>query len=126
MDPDPRKVVAGYSRVVAWSQGGADAWSGEGELAPFPEATPFARFVLDEMRATYRPFLLACREACARGDRAFRAEIYGEEVSFLTRPYVEQSSRMITARIRDRLGVGERGDVEAWLTRAGLADCFLG
>ena len=55
MDPDPKKVTAGYPRVVAFSEGSADEWDGGGELADFPESTPFARFVLEEMATTYQP-----------------------------------------------------------------------
>jgi glutathione S-transferase len=106
MDPDPRKVTARFPRVVEWCESGADDWGGAGDLAPFPESTPFARHVLGEMPGTYQPFALANRDALAAGARAFHAHIYDEEVSYLCRPYPEQSRQMLLRRIRNELEDG--------------------
>lgn len=125
MDPDPKKVTAGYPRVVAWSESKADDWEGGGELAPFPESTEFARFVLDEMADTYKPYLLANREAEAAGAKAFHAMIYDEDVSYLTRPYPPFSSRLIGSRIAHQLNDRERAEVSEWLQGCGIAECFL-
>jgi glutathione S-transferase len=124
MDPDPRKTTAAYPRILAWSDGGADAWDGGGELAPFPESTPFARFVLAEMVATYRPFVLGNASAQHAGAKAFHVETYGEDVSYLSRPYPEQSRQMIKDRIAGRLTAAERRTVLDWLDATGLRDCF--
>ncbi len=124
MDPDPKAVVADYPKVVAWCEGGADGWDGSGSLAPFPQSTPFARFVLTEMASTYRPFILANREAGSAGAKAFSANIYEEDVSYLCRPYPEQSRQMIVDRIRHELTAEERDGVGTWLAEIGLADCF--
>ena len=123
MDPDPKKVVAGYPRVVEWAENRADEWDGGGELAGFPDSTPFARSILAEMVSTYQPYVLGNRDAQAAGAKAFHAEIYGEDVSYLSRPYPERSRRMILARI-DMLSAAERSEVDVWLKRAGLDDCF--
>lgn len=125
MDPDPRRVTEQFPRVVAWCESGADAWSGSGELAEFPEATGFARLVLEEMAATYRPFVLANRAAQAEGQKAFQVPMYGEEVSYLSRPYPEQSRRMVVERIQRQLTAEERQQVSQWLYDVGLAECFL-
>ncbi|MEJ2131570.1 MAG: glutathione S-transferase family protein [Gammaproteobacteria bacterium] len=125
MDPDPKKITAGYPRVVAWSEADADAWEGGGELAPFPESTEFARFVLDEMVDTYKPYLLANRKALAAGAKAFHAIVYDEDVSYLSRPYPPFSSTLITSRIQDQLTESERAEVSEWLQGTGLAECFL-
>ncbi|MGE0621919.1 MAG: glutathione S-transferase family protein [Pseudomonadales bacterium] len=122
MDPDPRRVVSDYPTVVAWCEREADGWRGDGELAPFPESTGFARFVLGEMQDTYRPFVLANRDALQAGARAFQAEVYGEPVSYLTRPYPERSRRMVMERIEHQLTVDEQRPVVAWLHDTGLAD----
>ena len=124
MDPDPKKVTARYPGVVAWCESGADQWDGTGDLAPFPESTAFARHVLGEMTATYQPFALANRDALAAGARAFHAHIYDEEVSYLCRPYPEQSRQMVLRRIRNELEKGERAAVARWLDDSILVTAF--
>ena len=124
MDPDPKKVTAGYPRVVAFSAGSADDWDGSGELAAFPASTDFARFVLDEMTATYQPYVLANRAAQQAGAKACRAQVYGEDVSYLSRPYPERARQMILDRIGNTLSDADRQRVTDWLADAGLP-CFL-
>ncbi len=123
MDPDPKKVVEGYPRVVAWAEGGADAWDGTGELAPFPESTPFARFALGEMPTTWMPFVLGTKAALEDDRRAFEIPMYGEAVSYLARPYPEQSRQMIVQRIA-QLSEGDRVAVDQWLEAAGLREAL--
>lgn len=123
-DPTPRRLVANYPRIVAWAETGADQWDGSGELAGFPASTPFARFVLEEMRGTYRPFVLGNAAAVNAGAKAFHVAMYGEDVSYLTRPYPEQSRQMIRDKIAHQLTGAEREAVMGWLKSAGLEDCF--
>ena len=123
MDPVPKRVVARYPQVVEWAEGGADQWDGGGELAGFPDSTPFARMILSEMVSTYQPYALGNRDAQAAGAKAFHADIYGEEVSYLSRPYPERSRRMILARIGN-LPPAERSAVDAWLQSTGLDRSF--
>lgn len=125
VDPDPRRVVARYPRVVEWAERGADRDQDPGQLAPFPESTPFARLVLGEMAATYRPFVLANRQAREEGRKAFTAEIYGEPVSYLARAYPERSRRMVGERFRQQLDAAGQQRVRDWLRRIRLEDCFL-
>ena len=125
MDPDPKETTARYPKVVAWCEGLSDEWDGEGELESFPLSTPFARFVLEEMATTYQPYALANRDAQAAGAKAFHAEIYGEDVSYLSRPYPEQSRRMILQKIDHQLTPEERGDVCEWIRSVDLDACFL-
>lgn len=120
MDPDPKKVTAKYPTVVDWAERRADLWDGTGELAPFPQATPFARHLLGEMAGTYVPYILANRDAQAAGAKAFSADIYGEQVSYLSRPYPEQSRQMVMARVA-QLGVDK---VKPWLQEYGLTSAF--
>ena len=119
MDPDPKLVTASYPRVIAWCEEAADRWAGDGALDPFPAATPFASFVVEEMAATYKPYVLGNRDAQAAGAKAFHVEIYGEDVSFLSRPYPEQSRRMIVKRIQS-LPAADRTVVETWLESVNL------
>ena len=120
---DPVPDLARYTRVCEWDAKRADAWDGAGELAPFPESTPFAAHVLEVGRACYAPFVLGNAAALAEGRKAFVVETHGEETSYLARPYPEQSRRMIQRRIADRLEPAERRRVVDWLGRSGLA-CF--
>ena len=123
MDPDPKKVTANYPRVVAFSEGAADDWDGCGDLAAFPESTAFARFVLSEMATTYQPYVIANRDAQQGGAKAFHADIYGEEVSYLSRPYPEQSRQMIADKIEQTLSPENKGLVQDRLGRCNLS-CF--
>jgi len=125
MDPDPKETTVQFPKVVAWCENLADQWDGHGELAPFPESTPFARFVIDEMVSTYQPYVLGNKDAQAAGARAFHAEIYGEDVSYLSRPYPEQSRRMILEKIEHQLTPEERGKTSTWIRSVDLQACFL-
>lgn len=121
---DPIPDLSKVGRVTAWDEGGADPWDGEGELSPFPEGTSFASHVLDVGRDPYAEFVLGNARALEAGDKAFVTETYGEEVSYLARPYPERSRRMIRDRIQNQLDVDERAAVGAWLEERGLAECF--
>ena len=123
MDPVPRRVVANYPTVVEWAESRADTWAGDGSLSTFPESTPFARTILGEMATTYKPFVLGNRAAQVAGEKAFQAEIYAESVSYLSRPYPEQSRQMIIARIAG-LSDDECEVVSAWLDGYDLSDAF--
>jgi glutathione S-transferase len=121
---DPVPDLSGYVRVVAWDEERADEWKGDGELARFPDSTPFAEHVLAVGRECYADFVLGNARALEKGAKAFSIETYGEEVSYLARPYPERSRRMIQARIRDRLDESNRQLVLDWLERVELARCF--
>lgn len=99
VDPAPNRILRGrYPGVVRWAEQEADLWAGGGALASFPESTAFARFVVFTMSATWAPFALANRDALSREKRAFVIPIYGEDVSYLARPYIEQSRLMLARR----------------------------
>jgi glutathione S-transferase len=121
---DPIPDLSKVPRVTAWDESGADPWDGEGEVAAFPESTPFASHVLELGRDHYAPFLLGNARALEAGDKAFVIETPGEEVSYLTRSDPEQSRRMIRDRIANQLDAAERGATTAWLVDVGLAECF--
>lgn len=123
-DPVPQRVVARFERVSRWTRD-ASAWDGTGALAPFPDSTPFARFVLGEMQGAYRAFVLGNAAARAAGDKAFIADMSGAPVSFLAREYPERSRRMIHERVARQLDDAERDAVSAWLRDVGLDAVFL-
>ncbi len=123
MDPDPKKVTMRFPTVVEWAERRADTWDGRGTLAPFPESTPFARHVLGEMADTYKPYVLANRAAQRAGVRAFHVSIYGEQVSYLSRPYPERSRQMVAEHL-DRLSPRERSAARDLLGRYRLDGVF--
>ena len=124
MDPNPKKTVSQYPRIVEWCEQGADQWDGKGELEPFPESTPFAQMILSEMPTTYMPYILANAQAQANGDKAFVVTTYEEEVSYLSRSYPELSRQMVVNRIANQIKAEERRAVQEWLATVGLTECF--
>lgn len=123
-DPDPRRVVAGFPRVVSWVEDGAWTWDGAGTLAPFPDSTAFARHVLADMPATWGRFIRANHAALCAGTKVFEIAVDGQTASFLARSYPEQSRRMIVDRIAGRLADADRAAGWDWLDRLGLADAL--
>jgi glutathione S-transferase len=123
-DPDPRKVVERFPRLVAWAEREADAWDGTGAWAVFPQSTGFARHVLGEMAAHYAPFLAGNAAALRGGAKAFAVDTYREPASYLTRAYPERSRGFIGERIGRRLFGRERAQVEHWLQASNLAEAF--
>jgi glutathione S-transferase len=123
-DPDPRKVVERFPRLVAWAERGADDWDGLGAWAAFPTSTAFARHVLEETASRYAPVLAANAAAVESGAKAFTVDTYGEPASYLTRTYPVQSRDLIRERIGRRLFGRERHEVERWLQDLGLAEAF--
>jgi glutathione S-transferase len=121
---DPLPDLRKFAHVLAWDEKEADRWDGSGTLAPFPDSTPFAQHVLELARQQYAPFVLGNARALAAGDKAFTIETYGEETSYLTRPYPEQSRSLIRERIRNQLDDADRAIVVDWLAATGLAECF--
>ncbi|MBS0333383.1 MAG: glutathione S-transferase family protein [Proteobacteria bacterium] len=118
-DPDPRRVVERFPRLVRWAES-ATGWTGGGEWEAFPASTPFARHVLGELAAAYVPVLEANAAALTAGDKAFSVTTYGAAASYLARPYPERSRGMVAARIA-RLPAQARVAVEAWLAEHGLS-----
>jgi glutathione S-transferase len=124
MDPTPRRAIAKYERVVKWAEETADQWDGKGELAAFPSSTPFVQFVLNEMRETYVPYVIENARAIAASAKAFHVAVYGEDVSYLSRPYPEKSRQMINARISSQLATNDHESVSDWLRENQLDECF--
>ena len=69
---------------------------------------------------TYQPYVTANGQAQQAGAKAFHADIYGEEVSYLSRPYPEASRQMIVDKIRQSLDGQAQSEVNGWLKTKGL------
>jgi hypothetical protein len=122
-DPAPRReLIDRYPLVVDWVNTKADQWSGNGDTAPLPDCTPFVHVILSEMANTYRHFALANQSALAGGDKAFVIPMYGEEVSYLARPYIEKSRRMLAERYRHLCADGCQHSFDTLSDRYGLID----
>ncbi len=122
-DPAPKKAIhSDYPQTIKWCEMRAEQWDGTGELAAFPESTPFAQFILKEIASTYLPFVIENQVALANKQKAFVIEMYGEQVSYLARPYVEQSRQMIVQRIQNDLTHDERKRIHQWFNEIALAD----
>ena len=118
MDPDPKRVYTDYAEVVAFSEGSRDAWDGSGEI-DFSQPTEFTEFVARGMVSTYQPYIIANRDAQRVGAKAFHAAIYGEDVSYLSRPYPERSRQMVVNRLTG-LPKDAREWVSSWFQERGL------
>ncbi len=125
VDPAPRQMLGSYPGVIDWLENRADEWDGGGQLLSFPESSGFAQHVLKLMQSTYLNYLKANTAAVKNGDKAFVTEMYGEEVSYKTLAYREESRQMVIRRIIHQLTVDERQTVEKWLSDCGLHSAFL-
>lgn len=121
---DPYPDLSGFRNVMAWDKERADTWDGTGELSPFDQTTPLAEHILDLGREHYVPFLLGNAAALESGQETFSVNSYGTPCSYLTRPYPEQSRRMIQDHVANELSADDRALVTTWL-KAGGFECFL-
>jgi glutathione S-transferase len=125
MDPDPKRHMKQFPTVVNWAEEHADQWDGTGELAEFPQSTAFARVILAEMPETYGRYVTANAESVRAGAKACHCETYGEDVSYLTRPYPERSREMVVNRIAT-LDTDGQSAVAEWLSDTKLSSMFGG
>ena len=121
---DPIPDLSGYPTVLKWNEAAGRSPHGMGELAPFPNSTPFAQHLIELAGTHYAPFLLANAQALARGEKSFTIETYGSACSYLTRPYPEQSRALVHDRVRNLLTEAQRREAREWLASVGLDACF--
>jgi len=123
-DPGPKRKVSEYRHIVKWLEKQADQWDGKGELAPMENPTGFAQHILREMPTTYQPFVLGNKNACEQDSKFFITNIYGEDVSYLMRPYPETSRQMIVNFMAQHLSHTEQEQATAWLKKVKLHSAF--
>jgi glutathione S-transferase len=121
---DPLPDLREFATVLNWDKEAAHYREPTGNWAAFPDSTPFAQHVLKLARDNYKPFILGNRQATTTGNKAFTVKTYGEQVSYLTRPYPERSRKMVVERI-EQLNLNDRALVGEWLMEKGLSECFL-
>ena len=125
-DPAPRRVIHNtYPVTINWCEEKAELWQGEGALCTLKDPTDFVKAVLHEIITTYKPFVLANKTALQHNQKAFVINTYGEDVSYLARPYVEQSRQMIKERIDQRLSSQDKCLIVNWLQENELAELYV-
>lgn len=110
-DPVPARLVEQFPRVLKWVEEEADNWDGEGLVAPIEAPTGFARLMIAEMSRSFVPFIKGLREALRKGEKAFIARVYDEDVSYLTRPYPAKACDMVVEHARNVLSEEELKDM---------------
>ena len=73
---------------------------------------PFVRLILSEMSKGFKNFILGNRDAYENSLKAFVANVYGENVSYLYRPYPEMSRQMLIAKLQTHLHSCSQTEVE--------------
>ena len=121
-DPVPRKRYRGLRNVCSWSD--KKHRPQEGSLAPFPEATPFARTLMDIARGPYARYVAGNREALARNEKAFVIENLGEEVSYKSLRALEDSRRHLGQRVVRASKETRGNEVTKWLQDWELTELF--
>ena len=104
-DPHPQALLAGLGRVAAWTHTLMETVIARGAaVASAPISadglSPFVQLLLKEMGGAFKSFVQGNGAALAKGEKAFVIEVYGEEVSYLCRPYVEKSRRMLIEKLK--------------------------
>jgi hypothetical protein len=90
--------------------------------------SPFCALVLEEMGRDFARFAEGSRDAYNMKHKSFTATVYGESVSYLHRPYVEKSRRMLRQKLAVHLRRCSLHDRDAFGTimrHYGLADLYL-
>ena len=109
----------------------------ENQTAPSPRLKsnealpPFVDFVLNEASTNgFSEFLRGNMKAIQNGTKAFTAKTYGKDVSYLARPYPEQSRRMLRSFLKLHLArtctLNEQERFSNILKEKGLHDLYLG
>lgn len=97
-DPWPKRKLRGLSNVARYATN-ANPVEHVSVAQPIDPAAlpPFIEFCLREMgrEQGFKAFVLGNARAVEQTAKSFTAQVYGEEVSYLTRPYVEKSRRML-------------------------------
>ena len=105
-DAAPSSAFSAFAHLPAYCARLEQPATGAGEvvqaapLKQFPSGNvgwlpPFVAFILREMREAFTCFAEGNGRALAAKAKFFKALVYGEEVSYLARPYVEKSHRML-------------------------------
>ncbi|MEC7986856.1 MAG: glutathione S-transferase N-terminal domain-containing protein [Myxococcota bacterium] len=105
-DPVPKTVLQNYPRIRSWADT-ALHWDGKWELAPFPESTPFAHFLLKEMAGSYKKYCLSNAVAISGREKAFVCDTEGHSVSYKTNAYTETSRQLLIQRLTSQLSSEE-------------------
>ena len=121
-DPEPRRRLHAYPQVLKWAATPPE-WSDMDQLDQPESPGPFAECVLSQAGEDYRCWALGNARALEKGEKAFTAVLDGQEVSFRTRAYPEQSRQALVSWIR-RLNAPDRSEATQLLRRYQLETVF--
>jgi glutathione S-transferase len=127
----PSQLLSNFSNVVAWH----DAWGGSisesdvvaGNLT-VDNLPPFVELLLQEMGAGFKDFVLGMKHARVKKSKAAVITMYGEEVSYLYRPYAEKSRKMLVEKLQTHLGscsAEEKAEFQKIMSKFGLSELYL-
>ena len=123
-DHDPIPDLEAYDRIHDWNLRNHPPHFEQALPDLIDHPPPLVEHLLALVSEQYAPFIRANRAALESGNKAFVAETYGDEVSYLCRDYPEYSRRLIVERIKQQLDAEERSRVLEWLRTHGIYECF--
>eukprot|EP00035_Acanthoeca_spectabilis_P026708 m.463910 g.463910 ORF g.463910 m.463910 type:complete len:374 (-) comp23212_c0_seq1:112-1233(-) len=132
-DPFPREFLKDLTAVRHWHDhvfGSAvpEKASVVDHTLSLDSLPPFCSLVLDEMGGAFAKFVEGSRDAHASESKSFVATTYGENVSYLFRPYVEKSRQLLRHKLSVHLNscsARERLHFEQIMRHFGLATLYL-
>lgn len=98
-DPFPKTLLKNLRNVQRWHDSLQSANYNKVQamnIRNVDDLPPFVDFVLKEIGGHFKEFVLKNHEAYIAKQKSFTANIYGEDVSYLCRPYVEKSRQMLS------------------------------
>lgn len=130
-EPYPKALLKGLDRVHKWTDSlmstTIDA-SGKATSGLTAEnLPPYVQLILTEMGGGFKNFVLGNATAYKEGKKAFVVNVYGEEVSYLFRPYVEKSRRMLIQKLNAHLATcstQEKADFTKIMETYKLSDLY--
>jgi glutathione S-transferase len=132
-DPHPQGLLRGLDRVAEWCHTLMNTTIEPGAAvssAPIRAdgLSDFVKLILKEMgEGPFKRFVQGNGAALAKGEKAFVIDAYGEDVSYLCRPYVEKSRRMLVEKLRilgSRCAADEAAEFAKVLGASKLGDIY--
>jgi glutathione S-transferase len=90
--------------------------------------SPFVRLILSEMSKGFKTFIIGNRDAHENSRKSFVTNVYGEDVSYLYRPYPERSRHMLIHKLRTHLSTCTKQEVDNFkeiMLHYGLEELYL-
>ena len=113
----PKELLAEFTLVQEWHDAFGAPISSQSKIVRDPDLSlktlpPFVHLILSEMSKGFKNFILGNRDAYENSLKAFVANVYGENVSYLYRPYPEMSRQMLIEKLETHLHSCSEKEVE--------------